>query len=191
MFDSFVGAFFHFLQVGLTIFRMDAPQARQPNDGTEGGDWQPQRGDDAQHPTDGTDGGLNHVLEGEDDWPRGDNNAWQPNGEGGEDRPRGNNKDQQPRQGRENKHGNTEGRNVHLRGQDRPECIQARIQLIAGDLRTKSNPLAGVQRAQGLNPRIQMISLESHMENGPRHGTIIVAVLMSLILAGGEEKTQV
>ena len=55
----------------------------------------------------------------------------------------------------------------------------------------KSSPLAGVPQARGLNPRIQMISLASHMENGPRHGTVIVAVLMSLISAGGEEKTQV
>ena len=118
------------------------------------------------------------------DVPRGDEDAEQPNADAG-----GGNGQQ--RREREDEGANAEGRNVRPRGPDRPEWVEERVQLTGGNLRVKSSPLAGVQQARGLNPRIQMISLASHMENGPRHGTVIVAVLMSLISAGGEEKTQV
>ena len=75
---------------------------------------------------------------------------------------------------REDEHGKAKGPNARPCGPDQPEWIQERIQLTTGNLRVKSSPLVGVQQARGLTPRIQMISLESHMENGPRHRTVSV-----------------
>ena len=92
----------------------------------------------------------------------------------------------------EDGNGNDDDRNVRQnRGPPRPAWAQARVNLIGANLTVKSSPMAGVRAVDRLDPNIEMVSLESHMENGPRMRTTIVCVVMSINTPSTNDKTQI
>ena len=110
------------------------------------------------------------------------------NGDGGEGNVRVRARDNVSEDG----NGNNGDRNVHQnRGPPRPVWALVRVHLIGANLTVKSSPMAGVRAVDRLDPNIEMVSLESHLENGRRMRTAIVCVVMSINTPSTNDKTQV
>lgn len=92
--------------------------------------------------------------------------------------------------GREEEIGGDEPNRIRPRLAARTGCFRIAEPILVANLRVKQGHLAGIAPSNGFDPDSDIISLQSHLEEGPHDG-VILAVILSMNTASGNNKSEI